>query len=98
MDLSSRGPSAADPFLLFCQHIPSLKHFLPPVPFFQRCFSAAAVSCPGSCFVAPAILTTLLTIYPDGEGLLSCAWHVFSIYKFCAKAERTKPNKLCESS
>lgn len=29
---------------------------------------------------------------------MSCAWHVFSIYKFCAKAERTKPNELWESA
>lgn len=80
------------------RHIPSLERFLPPGPFFQRHFSPAAVSCPSSCFVAPAILTTRLTIYPDGAGPLSWAWLGFSIYKFCAEAERTKPNKLCESS
>lgn len=79
-------------------HIPTLEHFLPPIPFFQRCVSSAAVSCPSSCSVAPAILAARLTVYPDGAGLLSCAWHVFSIYKSCAEAGRTKPNKLWESS
>lgn len=96
--LGSRGAVCCCLFPCLLWHVPSLEHFLPPVPFFQRRFSSAAVSRPSSCFVAPAILTTRLTIYPDGAGLLSCAWHVFSIYKFCAEAERTKPNKLCESS
>lgn len=60
--------------------------------------ASAAVSSPSSCFVAPAILTTQLTIYPDGAALVSCAWHVFSIYKFCVRAEATNPNYLCEVS
>lgn len=77
-------------------HILSLNHFLPPIPFFQRCFCCCLL--PSSCFVAPAILTTQLTIYPDGAALVSCAWHVFSIYKFCVRAEATNPNYLCEVS
>ena len=92
------GPSAPACSPPSLQHIPSLTRFLPPIPFFRRCVASAAVSCPSSCFVAPAILTTRLTIYPDGAGLLLCAWHAFSIYKFCAEAERTEPNKLCELS
>ena len=92
------GPSAPACSPPSLQHIPSLTRFLPPIPFFRRCVASAAVSCPSSCFVAPAILTTRLTIYPDGAGLLLCAWHAFSICKFCAEAERTEPNKLCELS
>lgn len=60
--------------------------------------AAAAVSCPSSCFIALAILTTQLTIYPDGAALVSCAWHVFSIYKSCVRAEATNPNHLSEVS
>lgn len=60
--------------------------------------TAAAVSYPSSCFIALAILTTQLTIYPDGAALVSCAWHVFSIYKSRVRAEATNPNQLCEVS
>lgn len=60
--------------------------------------ASAAVSCPSSCFIALAILTTQLTIYPDGAALVSWPGMFFSIYKFCVRAEATNPNSPCEVS